>query len=169
MRLGSQVRAREAALGAVVVFELVASVAHAKQWSKWAPDPLASDSAYKVLSARPLDSLSVAESSWVAVQRDWRAQRQAETPSSSIKVKHSPHPARRGDERFAALASQPYSALADTDRAWLVAENEAQRTARESQKRDSIRGVAIFGAAVLVLIAAFVTIAIIAAPHSIPT
>ena len=133
MHIGRRVSAREATLGALVVVALLTGVAHAGLWRKWAPDPLASDSTYRAMLARPADSLSAAESSWIAVQRDWRAQRDAEAPSSSISVQHRPHPVRPGDERFAALASRPYAALADSERAWLVAENAAQRIARESQ------------------------------------
>ena len=103
----------------------------------------------------------MAESSWLAVQRDWRAQREAEAPSSSLsKTKPRAHPKRAGDERFAALASRPYAALADSELTWLVAENEAQRRARESQRGAnpaSVTGIVLFG----VLAAMFVTLIIV--------
>jgi hypothetical protein len=145
-----------AALGATVALALFAGVVHAKPWKKWAPDPLASDSTYAKFLARPSDSLTAAQLSWLAVQRDWRAQRDAEaepwSPTSITSTGHGgPHPARHTDARFAALASQPYEALADTDRAWLVAENTAQQVARESQRGSS--GV-VGGLILLALVAA---------------
>ena len=161
-----RLRATEAVIGAAVMIALVAGVAHAKSWRKWAPDPLASDSAYATLSARPLDSLSVAESSWLVVQRDWRAQREAEAPSSSLsKTKPREHPKRAGDERFAALASRPYPALADSELTWLVAENEAQRRARESQ--GGVQSGAVTGIVLVAVLAAMVaTLAIFASGNN---
>jgi hypothetical protein len=88
--------------------------------------------------ARPSDSLTASQLSWLAVQRDWRAQRDEEAlPSTGLSsltppVRESEHPhfVRRSDARFAALASRPYAALADSERAWLVAENAAQLVER---------------------------------------
>jgi hypothetical protein len=101
---------------------------HSKPWAKWSPDPLASDSAFATLSATSMDSLSASELSWLAVQRDWRAQRDEESRvSASITRSWHPHHARLADARFAELASRPYAALADSERAWLVAESAAQR------------------------------------------
>jgi hypothetical protein len=125
-----------------IALVLPAGVAHAKPWKKWAPDPLDSDSSYAAFLARPSDSLTAAQLSWLAVQRDWRAQREAESgspsPASITDSGHwHPHPARRTDARFAALASRPYEALADSERAWLVSENTAQQVARSSQGRSS--------------------------------
>jgi hypothetical protein len=128
---------RGAALATSVAVALLAGVAHAKPWKKWAPGPLDSDSTYAVFLTRPSDSLTAAQLSWLAVQRDWRAQRdaEAEPPSMSITDPRPQHRSRPGDRRFAALVSRPYEALADSDRAWLVAENAAQRVARESHGR----------------------------------
>src|SRR5580765_1749849 len=128
-----------AAMGAAVALALLAGGVQAKSWKQWAPDPLASDSTYARFLARPADSLTAAQLSWLAVQRDWRAQREAEaepwSPTSITSTgRGGPHPGRHTDARFAALASQPYEALSDTDRAWLVAENTAQQVARESQR-----------------------------------
>jgi hypothetical protein len=116
-----------------------AGVAHAKPWAQWAPAPLASDSAFAALQARPPEALTAAEASWLSVQRYWRAQRADEDAGSMPSSITSPttasghgHHARRGDERFAALASRPFGSLEDRDLAWLVAENAAQRDARES-------------------------------------
>jgi len=127
------------ALGAAVAVASHADIAHAKSWAKWAPAPLASDSTYTALSARPADSLSASQFTWLAVQRDWRAQRDEEArPSaapfsltSPVTESRHPHRARRGDARFAALASRPYAALADSERTWLVAESAAQLADRE--------------------------------------
>lgn len=142
-------------MGAAVALALLAGVVQAKTWKQWAPDPLASDSTYAKFLARPSDSLTAAQLSWLAVQRDWRAQRDAEvepwSPTSITTTgRGGPHPGRHTDARFAALASQPYEALADTDRAWLVAENTAQQVARESQRGS--RGVGI-GLILLALVA----------------
>ena len=117
-----------AALGASVAVALLAGVVHATPWKKLAPGQLALDSTYAMFLARPSDSLSAAQLSWLAVQRDWRAQRDAETESSSpMSITDTglghPHPTRRSDARFARLVSRPYEGLADTDRAWVVAEN----------------------------------------------
>ena len=115
------------ALGTAVTMALLTGMAHAKPWAEWAPDPLASDSAYAALSALPPDLLSAGELSWLAVQRDWRTQRTEEKRSAgSITQSWHPHRVRLADERFAALASRHYAALADTELAWLVAENRAQ-------------------------------------------
>jgi hypothetical protein len=139
-----------AALGAVVTVAWFTGVAQAKPWAKLAPAPLASDSSYAAMSARRADSLSASELTWLWVQRDWRAQRELETRPwearaiSSVGVyagaPGAPHPARREDARFARLASQPYEALTDSERAWLVEENAAQRVAREDQGGASAGG-----------------------------
>ena len=118
---------REAALGAVVVAVLLAADAQAKPWSKWAPNPLASDSAFAAMSAQSTESLSAAEISWLEVQRDWRAQRREESRSTaSITEPFNAHHVRRSDAHFAELASRPYAALADSERTWLIAESAAQ-------------------------------------------
>jgi hypothetical protein len=129
-----------ALFGASIAVALLSDAAQAKPWKELAPSPLASDSTYAAFLAQPSDSLTAAQLSWLAVQRDWRLQREVEhtwSSSSSITVSRhgSEHYERRTDVRFAALASQPYAALPDTDRAWLVAENAAQRVARESPER----------------------------------
>jgi hypothetical protein len=118
--------------GALITLAWLSGAAHAKPWAKWAPSPLASDSAYAALSALPQDSLGTAEFAWVEVQRDWRAQRLGESENgmhgiASSGVEHSARPA---DGRFARLASQPFSALGESERAWLITENAAQRAAR---------------------------------------
>ena len=147
-------------LGGAVVLALLTGVADAKPWRKWAPGPLASDSSYAALLARPSDSLTAGQLTWLAVQRDWRTQRDAEsTTSSSASITETgrPHLARRSDKRFTALVARPYAALADTDRAWLVAENAAQQVARESQGGSSSAiGVLLMAAIVGVLAAAVV-------------
>lgn len=134
---------RWAALGAAVTVAWFAGVAQAKPWAKLAPAPLGSDSSYTAMSARPADSLSASELTWLWVQRDWRAQRELETRPlearsiSSVGIYDgtpgAPHPPRREDARFARLASLPYEALTDGERAWLVEENAAQRVAREDE------------------------------------
>lgn len=109
---------------------LLAGNAHAKPWSKWAPSPLASDSSYAALSARPADSLGIDEFAWVEVQRDWRAQRNAEISGasrSSLTNYGRPHHVRSSDGRFAVLLSQPYEALTAPELAWLIAENGARQ------------------------------------------
>jgi hypothetical protein len=139
------------ALGTALALVFLTGVGHAKPWKKWAPDPLASDSAYAVLSAIPSDSLTASQLSWLAVQRDWRAQRAAEaagtSPTSITSTPGPVHSVRPNDKRFAALAAQPYAALADTDRAWLVAENAAQQVAG-STHTNSMGGLLIFVAVV---------------------
>jgi len=93
---------------------MLAGVAHAKAWKKWAPGPLASDSTYAAFLARPSDSLTAAQLSWLAVQRDWRAQRDAEETSyssRSITESGRPHPVRPGDKRFAALVGVVAAAI----------------------------------------------------------
>jgi hypothetical protein len=144
---------RRAALGVCAAVALLAGVVQAKSWKKLAPSPLASDSTYAAFLARPSDSLTAAQLSWLAVQRDWRAQREAEGAKepSSLSITDSrhgyTHHARPTDARFAALASQAYAALPDTDRAWLVAENAAQRVDRESpDKSSAMVGIAILAA-----------------------
>lgn len=142
------------ALAASVAVALLAGVVHAKPWKQWAPGSLASDSTYAMFLARPSDSLSAAQLSWLAVQRDWRAQRDAEresySPTSITDTGQGhPHPVRRSDARFAALVSQPYEALTDMDRAWLVSENTAQQVARGSQRDASgVGGIVILAALV---------------------
>lgn len=141
-----------AAFGASLAVALFAGVVDAKPWRMWAPGSLASDSTYAAFLARPSDSLTAAQLTWLAVQRNWRAQRDAETESSSpmsITETGHPHVTRRTDARFAALVSQPYEALTDTDRAWLVAENTAQQVALASQGRSGgVMGGMILGALV---------------------
>ncbi len=153
--------ARRVLGAAVVAFALLTDVANAKPWRKWAPGPLASDSSYAALLARPSDSLTAAQLTWLAVQRDWRTQRDAEsTTSSSASITETgrPHLARRSDKRFTALVARPYAALADTDRAWLVAENAAQQVARESEGGSAgAIGILLMAAIVGVLAAAVVT------------
>jgi hypothetical protein len=149
-----QMRVREAVLGAAVAVALLAGVAHAKPWAKWAPEPLASDSTYAALTARPADSLSASRLLWLAVQRDWRAQRYEEarpTPSDRHSITSSParsahmHIVRRTDARFAALASRPYAALADSELAWLVTENAAQIAKREAPSANGVGAGIFFG------------------------
>lgn len=118
--------------GTPLALALFASPLHAKAWVKWAPAPLASDSAYVALAARPPDSLSTPEYAWVEVQREWRSQRLGEQdgPTHGITASGLEHMSRPSDGRFAKLASQPYAALSESERAWLVTENAAQRAAR---------------------------------------
>jgi hypothetical protein len=147
------------AFGTSLALALIAGGALAKPWKQLAPSPLASDSSYAAFLAQPSDSLTAAQLSWLAVQRDWRVQREAEhTWSSSRSItdsRHGPeHRARRSDARFAALASQPYVALPDSDRAWLVAESAAQLASRESLERSQVFGLVTFGVLVGVLIGA---------------
>ncbi len=155
--------ARWAASGvAVMALVSLAGVAGAKPWDKLAPAPLGSDSSYAALSARPADSLSASQLTWLWVQRDWRAQRELETRPLEARTISSvgiyagapgaPHPPRRADARFARLASLPYEALTDGERAWLVEENAAQRAARENEGDGS----AVAGGVALGLLAGFV-------------
>ncbi len=128
----------------------LAPVAHAKPWAKWAKAPLASDSSYLALSSRPSDSLTASQLMWVAVQRDWRAQRGDEALAARTRGDSGAyHPARGTDKRFAALASRPYAALADEEREWLVAENQLQRLERDGSSDSGVGGIlvaAILGA-----------------------
>ena len=123
----------QAACGATLALVLVSGVAQAKPWARWAPNPLASDSSFAAFSARPADSLNAGERAWLEVQHDWREQRslEAQTPGSITSTWRT-HPSRRTDTRFAALASRPYTGLSDSERAWLIGENAAQRAAREA-------------------------------------
>ncbi len=124
------------ALGVVVGLGLCAGVAHARAWAKWAPEPLASDSAYAALGARVADSLDVGQLGWVEVQRDWRRQRREESqPFVGGITGGREHHGRPDDGRFAALAARPYTALSASERAWLVIESSEQRQqrAREGQ------------------------------------
>jgi hypothetical protein len=131
---GRRISVRQAALGAAATVALLTGVADAKPWAKWAPAPLASDSTYAAMLARPADSLTASQLMWLAVQRDWRAQRDEEAQSAAAYTEFGRwHRARRTDARFAALVSRPYAALADSERAWLVAESAAQRADRGSQ------------------------------------
>lgn len=145
--------------GLVVGLALLAPfvpAAHAKAWSKWAPAPLASDSSYRALSARPMDSLTVGQYVWLGVQRDWRAQRDAEARSTDrviSEVEARLHRPRRGDGRFAELASRPYEALADSERAWLAVENEAQRADRAATGSSGAAGLAVFVGVLAVVVA----------------
>ncbi len=99
------------------------------------------------MRARPADSLDVDELAWFDVQRDWRGQRRGDLP----------HRARENDGRFAALASQPYAALSDKERAWLVTENAAQRVGR-----DSSAGGIVVGVVIAVAVGAVITVAVVA-------
>lgn len=124
------------AAAALSVWMLAAAPVEAKRWSKWAPDPLGSEESYLRLSSRPSDSLTASQLGWVAVQRDWREQRHQEDLSdashaASITETWSAHTPRRSDRQFARLASLPYERLTDRQRAWLVAEHQAQVAMRE--------------------------------------
>lgn len=121
---------RKMAAGTAIGLALVAGTAHAEDWETWAPAPLVSDSSYAALQARPPDSLSAGQVQWLAVQRDWRMQRDMEAKwSGDTQLSREwHHRARRTDERFAALASKPYGALTGSERAWLVEESAAQRS-----------------------------------------
>jgi len=57
----------------LVALALLAGTAHAKPWAKLAPAPLASDSSYEALSARPADSLSTDAGSPLVVTLKVRA------------------------------------------------------------------------------------------------
>lgn len=138
-------RSRWASLQALVLFAAtaltlasIAGVAQAKPWTTWAtlaPGPLASDSSYAAFSALPEDSLSTGEFSWLGVQRDWRRQRRSEARgeapglASTVTGVGNPHRDRASDKRFAKLASRPYAALSESDRAWLIVENAAHNEA----------------------------------------
>jgi len=117
---------------ALAVSALASGLAQAKPWQKWAPAPLASDSCFTAMQARPLDSLSVMQYKWLEVQRDWRTDREAEGRKRVWPDELYEHRARRTDKRFAELASLPYEALADSEETWLVAENAAQREMRNA-------------------------------------
>jgi hypothetical protein len=116
----------------MVLLAVAAAPASAKPWKKWAPAPLASDSSFAAMQGRSLDSLSAMQYKWLEVQRDWRGDREAEGRRPVWPDELYEHRARRTDKRFAELASKPYEALADSEKTWLVAENAAQREARES-------------------------------------
>jgi hypothetical protein len=156
---------------ALVALALLAGAAHAKPWARWAPAPLASDSAFAAFSALSADSLAPEERAWLAVQRDWRAQRIEESSRSSASVTaYHPHPPRATDERFAALASLPYAALADSERTWLVAENAAQRRDRsmpEGQGKSSRALGFFFVGAIVGFLAALAALAY-AIDHAFP-
>ena len=119
------------ALGAAITMAMLAGVAQAKLWAKLAPAPLASDSAFAAMQARPTDSLTVSEFLWLGVQRDWRAERDRETRPPVWPEERYVHHLRRTAARFAALASLPCAALTERERAWLVAENAERRAERE--------------------------------------
>lgn len=126
--------AMHVALGCAALLTLFTGIACAKPWSKWARSPLASDRTYAAMAARPADSLSAHELQWLTVQRDWRAQREQEAHGTSgISESWYPHHPRDADERFAELAARPFTALADSERAWLVAESAAQHGERSSE------------------------------------
>src|SRR5204863_181411 len=72
-----------AALGVVVGLGLLPDVAHAKTWRQWVPGPMASDSSYAAFLAQPSDSLTAVQLMWLAVQRDWRTERDLESDSPS--------------------------------------------------------------------------------------
>jgi len=124
-----------------VLLSLLTGAAHAKSWLKLAPPPLASDSSFAALSAMPADSLDASVREWLVVQRNWRAQRAWDDAPAPTGISEFPGPAgtapvlrirhlsRHSDARFAELASRPYAALADSDRAWLSRESERQRDA----------------------------------------
>ena len=130
MRRRQQSGAGIVALSVAVALTLITGTAQAERWAILAPAPLASDSSYAALQARPADSLSGSEAQWLAVQRDWRVQRDMEErwPGGSQLRREWLHRERRNDTRFATLASLPYAALTDSERAWLVAESAAQRS-----------------------------------------
>jgi len=94
---------------------------------------------------------------WLAVQRDWRTERDLESDSpSTLSITETGRPrhvARRTDARFAALVAQPYGALSEAERAWLVAENTAQQVARQSQSSASTAGGVAFVAVVVGVLA----------------
>ncbi|HTR96690.1 MAG TPA: hypothetical protein VMH61_02215 [Candidatus Acidoferrales bacterium] len=116
-------------LGAMLMVALGACVALGKPWANWAPAPLASDSSYAALAARPRDSLDVGQLEWVQVQEQWRAARAKEAGESSrvFGGLQYPHQARPTDRRFAELASRPYAELSERELSWLVLESANQR------------------------------------------
>ncbi|HVP15523.1 MAG TPA: hypothetical protein VMS88_08255 [Terriglobales bacterium] len=128
---------------------LFAPASRARSWAEWGPAPLPSDTSFLALSARPSDSLTASQLMWVAVQRDWRKQRDEEALAKrTLGNSGRFHSSRRTDERFAALASRPYEALSDDEKAWLVAENQLQRAGREESDGSNVVGVVLIGAAV---------------------
>ncbi len=141
-------------LGVALALALLAPPAHAKSWAKWAPSPLASDSSYAALAARPADSLDTRAFAWVQVQREWRAQRDAEVGDAGSgitgfeRVEHRP---RSSDGRFAALAARPYAELTDVEVSWLALESAAQRQGR-SEARQSWLGVLVLSTGILALL-----------------
>ncbi len=138
-----------------------ASEASATPWRVMAPDPLASDSSYAALSARPADSLSAGELSWLLVQRDWRKQRSDEQRGggSGITDASIAHRPRGTDRQFAQLASLPFHALSGSDLTWLVAESQAQRSSgpTTAETGSNVVGVVLVAAVVGVL-AAYLTV-----------
>jgi hypothetical protein len=151
----------------VALLAVAAAPASAKPWKKWAPAPLASDSSFAAMQARPLDSLSAMQYKWLEVQRDWRGDREAEGRKRVWPDELYEHRARRTDKRFAELASKPYEALADSEKTWLVAENAAQREVREAVgSAAGIVGGVLVGA--LVGVIAGVAIFLGALKHALP-
>jgi hypothetical protein len=143
---------------ALVLLVSLAGSALAKPWTTLAPSPLASDSSYAALSALPADSLDTNQFGWVAMQRDWRAQRLSEEVGSfrGIASTGFAHIARAGDARFAKLASKPYAEVTDGERTWLIVENAAQRSDRANPPGNTA-GVVVFSA----LLGATVALAIL--------
>jgi len=144
-----------------VMFVLVtcASVAHAKTWAKWAPAPLASDSAYAALAVKPADSLTAGQLAWLGVQREWRRERDEEAMFSTSRDVDAGrlHGVRKSDERFAALAAQPYASLTAGDLAWLISDSAARRQDRHDSGRTAaavIIAVSLGALVTLVLIGA---------------
>jgi hypothetical protein len=87
-----------------------------------------SDSSFHAFARRRIGSLSTDELIWLGVQRRWRADEAQTGRLSGISSFDEPA-AGPDDERFVRLASKPYAALADSERAWLVAassEHEAR-------------------------------------------
>src|SRR5205823_13229381 len=69
--------------------------------------------------------------------------------AATIAESWHPHHPRRTDGRFAQLASQPYSTLTDTDRAWLVAENAAQHNGTGTVPADADHASTMVGVIIL--------------------
>ncbi len=145
-------------LGVALAQALLAPPSHAKSWAKWAPSPLGSDSSYAALAARPADSLDTRAFAWMQVQRDWRAQRDAEAGrgggSSLTGFDRVAHRSRPSDGRFAALASKPYVELSDVEVSWLVAENAAQHQG-VTESRQTVMGLLLFGTMILAAVGAW--------------
>ncbi len=109
-------------LAVVLALGVLAGPAGAAPWARFVTRPMASDTTFSALAARPLESLEPSERTWFMAQASWRVEIEEEAAASPRGARPWRHDERRTDARLASRLARDPRELGDSDLAWIEAE-----------------------------------------------